>query len=139
MLSIIRNFKTVFELLRINKILNDLEIFEYSIGGSYALSLNGIFLNREIKDIDIIVKKGEIKRIKNNLNNYPNISLIKDYSSNIVIKIKDFKYEIDLITERQFKVDKIKIQSIDKILKYKKDFNRDKDKKDIEIIYSFLN
>ena len=80
-------------LTNVHKVCSELEI-KYAIGGSVGLSLSGVDLGRELKDLDIILfsKKDLSKFIVHMRENYNSSHHFKEESNESMIKYNNSEY-----------------------------------------------
>jgi hypothetical protein len=110
------------------------------LSGSLALILAGAIPKRDVSDIDFTIQNTKLYNLKTernssrldyNYNNYRCLTVINDLIDN------DVYYNVFVHNKWSLRaqyIDGIKVQHIDDIIKYKKQFNRDKDKEDLGIL-----
>ena len=115
----------------------DFPIDKFAIFGSGPLAIRGL---REIDDLDIIVKPDlwNVLRKKYLIRN-EKIEYIKIGNIEIYKEWSPWFDDINQLIDEADIIDGFRFVKLKRVLEWKKAFNREKDKKDIELINNYLD
>jgi len=117
---------------------------QYALFGSSALGVRDI---RECQDIDLIVKPGLYKKLKQDprfsIKKIETVNVSKEYLNHEEIDVfEEWKpgiWNIDYLIDDSEIINDLPIVKLSEVIKWKKKKNRDKDKKDLELINKYLD